>query len=133
MCDLSGPHTLVIIGNVQRYPVHHPMAETKFFDDATAADFERREIPSTELHPDFRRTGGGSCVVHVFRRRPESLEKHREERKRKAKDPPRESDGGVPSPNEGDDDESPKGKKAKKSKDASKKKASKTIIKGGGA
>lgn len=35
--------------------------------------------------------------------------------------------------NEGDDDESPKGKKAKKSKDASKKKASKTIIKGGGA
>jgi hypothetical protein len=116
MCDLSGPHTLVIIGNVQRYPVHHPMAETKFFDEATAADFERREIPSTGLHPDFRRTGGGGCVVHVFRRRPESL------KRRKEKDRQRGGHGG------GEDDEEdgrPKGKKGK-SKDESQKKSDKS-------
>ena len=77
MCDLSGPSTLVVIGNVQRYPVHHPMAETKFFSEATAVDFERTEVPVTSLHPDFRRTGGGACVVHLFRRRPESLKRAR--------------------------------------------------------
>ena len=87
MCDLSGANTLVIIGNVQRYPVHHPMAETKFFTEATAADFDRREVPVGALHPDFRRTGGGSCVVHVFRRKPESLKKRgREERRDEKKE-----------------------------------------------
>ena len=79
MRDLSGPRTLVVVGNVQRYPVHHPMAETRFFEEATAEDFIRREVPTTGLHPDFRRTGGGSCVVHLFRRRPESIERARGE------------------------------------------------------
>ena len=78
MRDLSGPRTLVVVGNVQRYPVHHPMAETRFFEEATAEDFIRREVPTTGLHPDFRRTGG-SCVVHLFRRRPESIERARGE------------------------------------------------------
>ena len=47
MRDLSGPRTLVVVGNVQRYPVHHPMAETRFFEEATAEDFIRREVPTT--------------------------------------------------------------------------------------
>lgn len=72
MRDLCGKHTLVIIGNVQRYPVHHPMAESRFFHESTAVDFVRKEIPTQSLHPDFRRTGAGSCAVHVFRRREET-------------------------------------------------------------
>ena len=88
------------------------MAETKFFDEATAADFERREIPSTGLHPDFRRTGGGSCVVHVFRRRPESLKMHRENRRRKEKHP-RQGDGGDEDDEKGEGARRRKGKKAK--------------------
>ena len=39
----------------------------------------RTEVPVTSLHPDFRRTGGGACVVHLFRRRPESLKRARSE------------------------------------------------------
>ena len=115
MCYLSGPKTLVIIGNVQRYPVHHPMAETKFFDEATAGDFERREVPSTDLHPDFRRTGGGSCVVHVFRRRPESIERHLKENRGERKEKRRR---------EGDDDDEEEEEEAK-SVERSKKKSSK--------
>ena len=42
MKDLCGRHTLVIVGNVQRYPVHHPMAESRFFHESTAVDFVRR-------------------------------------------------------------------------------------------
>ena len=72
MRDLSGPHTLLIVGNVQRYPVHHPMAETRFFHESTAFDFERSEIPVRRLHPEFQKTGGGSCVVHVFLRKRET-------------------------------------------------------------
>lgn len=116
MCDLSGPKTLVIIGNVQRYPVHHPMAETKFFDEATADDFERREVPLTDLHPDFRRTGGGSCVVHVFRRRPESIERHRLEKQGERKEKRRR---------EGGDDEEEENEEEAKSVERSQKKSSK--------
>jgi predicted nicotinamide N-methyase len=72
MKDLCGRHTLVIVGNVQRYPVHHPMAESRFFHESTAVDFVRKEIPTNSLHPDFRRTGAGSCAVHVFRKREET-------------------------------------------------------------
>jgi hypothetical protein len=35
-------------------------------------DFTRKEIPTNSLHPDFRRTGAGSCAVHVFRKREET-------------------------------------------------------------
>ena len=69
MCDLSGPNTLVLIANVQRYPIHHPMAETKFYTESTANAFSRSELPVTALHPDFQRTGAGNCVIHVFRPR----------------------------------------------------------------
>jgi hypothetical protein len=68
MCDLSGPKTLILIANVQRYPVHHPMAETKFYTESTAKDFTRTELPVTALHADFQRTGAGNCVIHVFRK-----------------------------------------------------------------
>ena len=67
MRDLSGPNTLVLIANVQRYPIHHPLAETKFYTESTAAYFERSELPVSCLHPDFQRTGAGNCVIHVFR------------------------------------------------------------------
>jgi len=68
MCDLSGPNTLILIANVQRYPVHHPMAETKFYTESTAKDFTRTELPVTALHTDYQRTGAGNCVIHVFRK-----------------------------------------------------------------
>lgn len=57
MCDLSGPHTLVVIGNVQRYPVHHPMAETKFFEEVgpcaslkvtSRPELQKRAVPTLE-------------------------------------------------------------------------------------
>jgi hypothetical protein len=73
MRDLSGPNTLVLIANVQRYPIHHPLAETKFYTESTAAHFERSELPVSCLHPDFQRTGAGNCVIHVFR--PKSRDK----------------------------------------------------------
>ena len=69
MRDLSGKSTLLLIANVQRYPLHHPLAETKFYTEATAKYFERTEIPVNALHPDFQRTGAGNCVIHVFRPR----------------------------------------------------------------
>lgn len=72
MRDLCGARTLVIVGNVQRYPVHHPMAESRFFHESTAADFVRREVPIQSLHPEYRGTGAGSCAVHLFRRRAET-------------------------------------------------------------
>lgn len=69
MRDLAGPNTLILIANVQRYPVHHPLAETKFYTESTVKDFERTELPVTALHSDFQRTGAGNCVIHVFRPR----------------------------------------------------------------
>ena len=78
MRDLSGPRTLVVVGNVQRYPVHHPMAEAAIFRGGDGGDFIRREVPTTGL-PGFQANGGGSCVVHLFRRRPESIERARGE------------------------------------------------------
>ena len=69
MRDLSGPKTLLLIANVQRYPLHHPLAETRFYTEATAEYFDRVELPVNALHPDFRRTGAGNCVIHVFRPR----------------------------------------------------------------
>ena len=65
MRDLSGPRTLVVVGNVQRYPVHHPMAETRF------SRRRRRRISSergatTGLHPDFRRTGEEAAWCTCF-------------------------------------------------------------------
>jgi len=67
MRDLAGPNTLVLIANVQRYPIHHPLAETKFYTEATAEYFVRSELPVTALHSDFQRTGAGNCVIHIFR------------------------------------------------------------------
>jgi hypothetical protein len=69
MRDLSGPNTLIVVGNVQRYPINHPMAESRFFQTSTSRDFNRKEVPARSLHVDFQKTGGGSCVVHVFRRK----------------------------------------------------------------
>ncbi|KNC81629.1 hypothetical protein SARC_06052 [Sphaeroforma arctica JP610] len=66
---LSGPNTLVLLANVQRYPVHHPLAETKFYTESTAKHFTRSEVPTTELAPKYQRTGAGSCVIHVLRQK----------------------------------------------------------------
>ena len=78
MRALCGAHTLVVVGNVQRYPVHHPMAESRFFRESTRAFFVRREVPVTSLHPEYRGTGAGSCAVHVLRRRAVGLGDARE-------------------------------------------------------
>ena len=78
MRALCGAHTLVVVGNVQRYPVHHPMAESRFLHESTRAFFVRREVPVTSLHPEYRGTGAGSCAVHVLRRRAVGLGDARE-------------------------------------------------------
>jgi predicted nicotinamide N-methyase len=80
--DLSGPDTLLIVGNVQRYPINHPMAESKFFQESTAEDFCRKEVPVRNLHSDFQKTGGGACVVHVFRRKTDTSNEGRGKKKR---------------------------------------------------
>ena len=59
MRDLSGPNTLIVVGNVQRYPINHPMAESRFFQTSTSRDFNRKEVPARSLHVDFQKTGGG--------------------------------------------------------------------------
>ena len=60
---LAGRNTLILIGNVRRYPTGHPLAETTFYTEATKEDFDRAEVPVSSLHLDFRRTGAGSCVI----------------------------------------------------------------------
>lgn len=64
---LAGRNTLILIGNVRRYPTGHPLAETTFYTEATKEDFDRAEVPVSSLHLDFRRTGAGSCVIHAMR------------------------------------------------------------------
>lgn len=78
LCQLCGPNTLIVIANVRRYPLHHPMAESKFFEDATALDFKRSEAPLTTLHPDFRRAGAGGCAVHLFVQRSKATKRLRD-------------------------------------------------------
>lgn len=98
LSDMSDAKTLVLVGNVRRYPVNHPLAETRFFEEATAEAFHREEVPAAELHAAHRKTGGGSCVVHVFakkkdvkeekkptRRQPEGGRGERREKKRREK------------------------------------------------
>lgn len=91
MRDLAGPNTLILIANIQRYPVHHPLAETKFYTESTVNDFERTELPVTALHSDFQRTGAGNCVIHVFRprgdkkRKSSSKDEKKEKKAKKAK------------------------------------------------
>ena len=74
LSDLSDAKTLVLVGNVRRYPVNHPLAETRFFEEATAEAFHREEVPAAELHAAHRKTGGGSCVVHVFAKKKDNNE-----------------------------------------------------------
>jgi len=78
LSQLSGPRTLVVISNVRRYPVHHPMSESKFFEEAMSTDFERSEAPVTALHREFRRTGAGGCALHLFVRRSKLLKRQRQ-------------------------------------------------------
>lgn len=68
MLQLSGPGTLLLIGNVRRFPVKHPKGEGRFFDKLEPY-FERAELPYNFLHKDFQKTGVGSCVIHMLRRR----------------------------------------------------------------
>lgn len=66
MRDLSGPNTLIVVGNVQRYPINHPMAESRFFQTSTSRDFNRKEVPARSLHVDFQKTGGGVAWCTFF-------------------------------------------------------------------
>ena len=106
LSDLSDAKTLVLVGNVRRYPVNHPLAETRFFEEATAEAFHREEVPAAELHAAHRKTGGGSCFVHVFakkkdnneekkptRREPEGGRGERREKKKREKKRKRDHGG----------------------------------------
>jgi uncharacterized protein YjeT (DUF2065 family) len=84
LSDMSDAKTLVLVGNVRRYPVNHPLAETRFFEEATAEAFHREEVPAAELHAAHRKTGGGSCVVHVFAKKKDNIN---EEKNRPAANP----------------------------------------------
>lgn len=68
MLELTGPSTLVIMGNVQRYPEGHPQGEGRFFKQLEA-DFESMVLPQHQLHADFQRSGAGSCKVRLLWRR----------------------------------------------------------------
>ncbi len=97
MKSLAGRETLILIGNVRRYPAGHPLAETTFYTEATKDDFDRAEVPVSNLHPDFRKTGAGSCVIHALRlkydaakeftlgKRKEKKEKKEKKKKKKTK------------------------------------------------
>ena len=78
---MSDAKTLVLVGNVRRYPVNHPLAETRFFEEATAEAFHREEVPAAELHAAHRKTGGGSCVVHVFAKKKDNNEEKKPTRR----------------------------------------------------
>ena len=79
LSDVSDAKTLVLVGNVRRYPVNHPLAETRFFEEATAEAFHREEVPAAELHAAHRKTGGGaaSCTSSPRRRIIEMRKKNR--------------------------------------------------------
>ena len=67
---LSGRHTMVVLANMQRYPLGHPLGEDRFFSIALAeAGFEVSRMPQTSLHPQARGTGGSnSCALYVCRK-----------------------------------------------------------------
>ena len=67
---LSGRHTLVLLANMQRYPVHHPLSEDRFFSATLAeAGFEVKRVPQAGLHPRARGTGGAnSCALYACRK-----------------------------------------------------------------
>ena len=72
MLELTGAHTLVLVGNMRRFPEGHKQSESHFFA-ALGEHFECAALPVQSLHADFRRTGVGSCGIHPLRRRPSSL------------------------------------------------------------
>lgn len=65
---LSGPETLVLFSNVRRFPDGHPQGEGKFFE-ALGASFDSAALPQHQVHPDFQRSGVGSCAVRVLWRK----------------------------------------------------------------
>lgn len=70
LAELGDARTLFLLANMQRYPLHHPLSEVTFLDNALAAQFQFVQLPQSALHPDYQRAGAGSCAVYAFRRRP---------------------------------------------------------------
>eukprot|EP00931_Biecheleriopsis_adriatica_P068004 TRINITY_DN42061_c0_g1_i1.p1 TRINITY_DN42061_c0_g1~~TRINITY_DN42061_c0_g1_i1.p1 ORF type:complete len:806 (-),score=185.28 TRINITY_DN42061_c0_g1_i1:14-2401(-) len=68
MLALSSRDSVVIISNVRRFPEGHPKGEGRFFA-ALDRVFHRATVPQSSLHPDFQRSGVGSCAVHILRRK----------------------------------------------------------------
>ena len=64
MKNISGQNTLIVCGNVRRYPVGHPLAEETFYAEATKDDFFRVEVPS------LSKVGAGECTIHAMRLKP---------------------------------------------------------------
>ena len=83
----------------QRSPVScwSPVSRNDVLTEATKDDFDRAEVPVSNLHPDFRKTGAGSCVIHALRlkydaakeftlgKRKEKKEKKEKKKKKKTK------------------------------------------------
>jgi len=69
MLALTDEQTLVLLSNVQRFPLGHPEGEEHFFLSLEHF-FARTRVPLACLHADFRRAGVGGCAIHALRRRP---------------------------------------------------------------
>ena len=104
MKRLAGRDTLILIGNVRRYPAGHPLAETTFYTEATKEDFDRAEVPVSSLHPEFRKTGAGSCVIHALRLKRDAetlctlVKKRKKEKKKEKKEKSRKKSKKKESP-----------------------------------
>ena len=74
---VSGRHTLVVIANVHRNPPGHQQGEgmdRAFCIEALSEEFDAKPLPCSLLHPEFRKHGAGSCVIHVLRRKEENAD-----------------------------------------------------------
>eukprot|EP00435_Cladocopium_sp_Y103_P054561 s421_g17.t2 len=67
MLKLTHPDSVVILSNVRRFHESHK-GEGRFLSEADKL-FWRCSVQQTELHVDFQRSGVGSCVIHLLRRR----------------------------------------------------------------
>ena len=87
MKNIAGKNTLILIGNVRRYPVKHPLSENKFYTESTKDSFYRAEVPLSSFHPDFRKSGAGACVIHALRLKDEeNVDKKKTKKEKKKKD-----------------------------------------------
>ncbi|CAE7236701.1 VCPKMT [Symbiodinium natans] len=69
---LARPQSVVIISNMRRFHEGQAKGEGRFFALADRC-FARVALAPSELHPDFRRAGVGSCEIHLLRLRGDAI------------------------------------------------------------